>query len=300
MDESQRTRRTRLAVYTLVLIAITVPMLACPSSALAWGNEGHQIVALIAAHELSPSAAKAVQDLLGGADMPSAMVAASTWPDEIRPSRPQTAPWHYVNIEIGTAGYDAARDCPRDDCVVAQIEREEHIIADRTLLPAVRAEALRFLIHFVGDIHQPLHASDDHDRGGNEIHIIYNGTTMNMHSLWDRDMIERLGDDAPTIASKLESGAEAEARIKLKSGTPADWANESFRLAKTEIYAQFHANNGEGAPIVIPVLYVNGERSAVSEQLLAAGLRLGWLLNKTWPSAVPRVRTLHQSNRSIP
>ena len=83
--------------------------------------------------------------------------------------------WHYVNIKIMNTGYDAARDCQNDACVVAQIQKDAAIVGDRTLAQPVRAEALRFLLHFVGDLHQPLHAADNHDRGGNEVWIVLNG-----------------------------------------------------------------------------------------------------------------------------
>ena len=283
VSNSESTRLITSRPVALLLRAILLSVLVWPSPVLAWGNEGHQIVALIAAHELTPAAEKAVVDLLGGTNIASTMAVASTWADEIRPTRPETAPWHYVNIEIGSAGYDADRDCPKDDCVVAQIQRDEQIIADKTLSPAVRAEALRFLIHFVGDIHQPLHAADDHDRGGNEIQIIYNGTTMNMHALWDKDMVQQLGDDPKAIASTLNSSVTSTLRSELQSGTPTDWVNESFRLAKSEVYAKYRVAQGDNSPIIITPTYVVGEKSTVSGQLIAAGLRLAWMLNKTWP-----------------
>lgn len=116
---------------------------------------------------MPPEAKAGVADLLGG-DPFTAMAAVSDWADRIRWDRHQTAPWHYVDIPIGSQGYSPARDCPDGDCVVAQITREEAVVADKHLLRPVRAEALKFLIHFVGDIHQPLHAANNNDRGGNE------------------------------------------------------------------------------------------------------------------------------------
>ena len=118
-----------LAATMLVIDVVRKP-------ASAWGLEGHQIVAHIAARELTPAARAQVQDLLGG-EAARAMVEASTWADEVRPTRPATAPWHFVNIPIGSGGYEPRRDCPRDDCVVAQIERDARIVGDRQLLPAV-------------------------------------------------------------------------------------------------------------------------------------------------------------------
>jgi hypothetical protein len=88
------------------------------------------------------------------------MVLDSSWADEIRAQRPDTTQWHYVNIEIGSHGYDAARDCAEDNCVVAQIVRDGRILSDPRAPTAQKAEALRFLIHFVADVYQPLHAAD--------------------------------------------------------------------------------------------------------------------------------------------
>ena len=107
----------------LIAIAAIAAAVVMPSAALAWGHEGHEVVALIAASELSPAAKAQVEQLLGG-DAASTMADVSTWADKIRRDRPQTGPWHYVNIEITSGGYDAARDCPNDACVVAQIRKD--------------------------------------------------------------------------------------------------------------------------------------------------------------------------------
>jgi nuclease S1 len=152
------------------------------AAAFAWGAEGHHLVARIAADELTPRAKAAVADLLGG-DATAGMIRASTWADEIRPSRPETAPWHYVNIEITSTGYDAARDCPNDACVVAQVERDAKIVWDSAISKPVRADALRFLIHFVGDMHQPLHCSDNQDHGGSSVRVVFEGHRTNLHAI---------------------------------------------------------------------------------------------------------------------
>ena len=176
------------------LIKTTVGFLAllssalAPSSAWAWGNEGHQIIALIAADRLSPATRAEVADLLGGDARPT-MENVSTWADYIRLTRRDTAPWHYVNIEITASGYNATTDCPAEDCVVAQVEKDARIIADHQLAKPVRAEALRFLIHFVGDLHQPLHCADNRDRGGNEVAVLIGAEETNLHAVWDLSLI---------------------------------------------------------------------------------------------------------------
>ena len=115
--------------------------------------------------------------------------------DQIRMQRPETAPWHYVNIPIHPApdepsDYDATRDCPNDACVVAKIEQFERVLADRQVSQRQRLEALKYLVHFVGDVHQPLHTSNDHDRGGNEVPVTFMGRQTNLHAVWDTGIIE--------------------------------------------------------------------------------------------------------------
>ena len=149
------------------------------------GSRGPSDCCTIAADQLTPAAKLQVQQLLGTDDAATVMMDVSTWADEIRLQRPNTAPWHFVNIPVGAAGYNRARNCPHDDCVVAQIERDARIVDDRQLAAPIRAEALRFLIHLVGDLHQPLHAADNGDRGGNQVHVLSRRRNTNLHAVWD-------------------------------------------------------------------------------------------------------------------
>jgi hypothetical protein len=263
----------------LITVAAIVAAVVMPSAAWAWGTEGHEIVALIAASELTPAAKARVEQLLGG-NAASAMADVSTWADKIRRYRPETAPWHYVDIEITSAGYDAASDCPNDACVVAQVQREVAIVGDKTLAQPVRAEALRFLIHFVGDVHQPLHASDNHDRGGNEVRVVLNGERKNLHSVWDTDVVEALGDDPGTIAPALERQITPEEKRQWSQGSAVDWANQSFQIAKTKIYPTLPGSGGTDAPVILPPDYTQRQAGITRTQLERAGVRLATLLNK--------------------
>ena len=129
----------------LISAALILAFGIAPIPCLAWGVEGHRIIAAIAADELTPAAKTQIEQLLGSGDVSAAMMDASTWADEIRLQRPQTAPWHFVDIPIGSAGYDYLRDCIRQNCVVSQIDRTERAFADKRVLASGRAEALRFL-----------------------------------------------------------------------------------------------------------------------------------------------------------
>ena len=249
-----------------------------PSTAWAWGREGHRIVALIAADRLTPATRAGVADLLGP-DVRGAMEGASTWADEIRGERPQTQRWHFVDIEISVDGYDPARDCPDADCVVAQIRKDEHLVADTRLPRPVRAEALRFLIHFIGDVHQPLHCADHHDRGGNAVRVFIGGKETNLHAVWDTMVVAALGDDPAAVSAHLEARITPRQAHAWSHGGPADWANESFVIAKRAIYGPLRVADGTAEPIQLPDDYAVRERPLAAGQLEKAGVRLAMVLN---------------------
>ena len=251
---------------------------ALPSTCLAWGAEGHRIVAAIAADELTPAARKQVEQLLG-ADALVGMMEASTWADEIRLKRPDTARWHFVDIPIRSDGYDPARDCRADDCVVGQIDRDARIIADRQLAVPVRAEALRFLIHFVGDVHQPLHAADNDDRGGNRLRVVLRQHHTNMHAVWDVDVVRALGRSPEEIAVRLEREITPTRQKVWSAGTSRDWANETFQIARREVYGRVSGQGGTDAEIVLPPDYARKESDLAALQLEKAGVRLATVLN---------------------
>lgn len=240
----------------------------------AWGPRGHAIIARIAADNLTPAAHLQLSQLLGG-DAPALMVLESGWADEIRADRPETAPWHFVNIEVGSSGYDAKRDCPKDNCVVRQIERDVGLLRDERAPVAARRDGLRFLIHFVGDLHQPLHATDRHDKGGNNFTIYEGRKRSNLHRVWDEDLVEALGPDPLADAADIEAALPAGEKARMMAGTPADWANETFQTGTREIYARLPAQG----PVRLPRDYASRERAVVRQQLARAGFRLAMLLN---------------------
>jgi hypothetical protein len=247
-------------------------LMAAPGRALAWGAQGHEIVAALALRELTPVARGQVAHLLGGEAM---MIHDANWADEVRDQRRDTSAWHYVNIPLQAPGYDPGRNCPRDDCVVAQIERDMRVLGDRRASDGTRAEALRFLIHFVADVHQPLHAADDGDRGGNDIHVAIGRERATLHKVWDADVVAVLGHDTLGIANGLERNLSAAQRKAWANGTPAGWANESLGIARNEIYPPI-----EGRRFVrLPRDYAEREAAVARMQLSKAGVRLAWLLN---------------------
>jgi len=203
------------------------------TNALCWGREGHQIVVVIAESHLSATARERVRQILGP---DTSLAAVSTWADEIRPSRPETAPWHYVDIPLNASAIDLTRDCPKEDCVTAAISRFIAVLRDNTSSPDAKNEALKFVVHFEADLHQPLHCADDHDRGGNDVHVTFFGTNANLHSVWDTMLIERIDSDPGHYANRLDANLKDSAIRVFEQGTVEDWAVESHGVAQKVVY----------------------------------------------------------------
>jgi hypothetical protein len=269
--------RSATAAAALCFAALLLPASAAP--ALAWGSEGHHIAAEIAEQFLEPSTAHQVRDLLA-IDNETTLAQASTWADGIRPQRPETARWHYVNIPInppeGTPpAYDARRDCPTGDCVVAAIGRFEAVLRDKSAPPRQRLEALKWLVHLVADINQPLHCADNQDRGGNDVYVDFMGRRTNLHAVWDSGILAaaHISDERAYALELAHSISPAEAE-KWRSGTPADWADDSYGVASNLIYGVWPHSPG-----ALPASYEEKAIYVVQVQLEKAGVRLAAVLD---------------------
>jgi hypothetical protein len=181
-----------LAPCALLLLAGIAP------AAHAYGPEGHAMIADMAEHHLSEGAATEVRRLLA-IEGHMRLDEVSSWPDAIRAAQPSTGPWHFVDIPLNQAGYDEARDCHEGgskeaNCVASELPRLIAVLASpRSKSPnndAVRLDALKWVVHLVGDAHQPLHDADNADRGGNDVRFWYFGAQTNLHSVWDGGVIE--------------------------------------------------------------------------------------------------------------
>jgi len=275
-----------------------------PSPAFAWGDEGHEVVGLIADHYLKPEVRRRVQALLAGdaTDLTAKDIAhEATWADKYRDQDRagakvrylQTRNWHFVDLEL--AGVDlngacfgqprlppgtAASNGPADDCVIDKIGEFWAELKDPATEEAERRLALQFLLHFVGDIHQPLHAADNHDQGGNRDTVNAPGiATNNLHHDWDTEFVARLGSNETEIAQRLIANIKDSQRARWSAGTPADWALESFAVAKSHAY-------GLLPPLKSPyhyeltAAYVADATGVTAEQLSKAGVRLAFVLNQ--------------------
>jgi hypothetical protein len=251
--------------------AIAASLLIFPQPrAWAWGSEGHRIIADIAWANLNPATLATLRQFLGDNDLAS----ISTWADDIRSGRPETGPWHYVDIPPDSGGYEA-KDCPDDNCIVARINQFARILGDPKQPFAARSEALKFVVHFVGDLSQPFHAMAD-ARGGNDIPVSVFGATQcgdypcNLHSVWDTELIRHTGLREHLYAGELEEMITAD-HLRAGSADPVAWANDSLQLAK-QAWVQPQTNIDED--------YYLRERPVVDRQLALAGLRLARLLNE--------------------
>jgi hypothetical protein len=249
----------------------------------AWGPEGHSIVAEIAQRRLTPTAAFAVATILGRG---VSLASVSMWADDVRPSRPETYNWHFVNIPLEDSSYDPARHCApssKGDCVVAELER---LRSELRCAPgdAAKNEALRFAVHFIADVHQPLHTvSEKH--GGNQVLVATyiagatctgrctpNPTSTNLHAVWDATILHKAAWDWGTLVEVVEKNLPQYLQGASPSDQPKDWAIETHRIAQA-VWAATPANG------VIDEEYYRMALPLTLQQLARAGVRLAAFLN---------------------
>jgi S1/P1 Nuclease len=242
--------------------------------AAAWGASGHSIVAEIAQRRLHPRALQAVKKLLGGE---KSLASIASWPDDITLLRPDTTNWHFVNIPYDATDYVPARDCadtPKGDCVINAIARSRAVLADARAPARQRAEALKFLVHFVGDVHQPLHCADRNDAGGNKVAVTFFGTSMSLHAVWDYGIIDKHTFDWGQYVDEIERDSVAGKDLaRLQGGTPVQWALEAHKLAVDVVYVL-------PEDLKLSDDYYRSARPVVDRQLALAGVRLARLLNE--------------------
>jgi len=280
-------------------------LLLLPIAAHAWGDEGHEIIALIAWNYLNPLVREKVTLLLSSdsshltAD--DGIAAEATWADRLRDADRSTdkahydatREWHYADIELGDPDIDAACFAhpqlpsgtyasagPAHACIVDKIDEFRRELADPRLPQSERLVALQFLLHLIGDLHQPLHLGDDQDRGGNDKRVealgIHAGT---LHHYWDTVFVERLGEHSATVAQALIADISPEQRREWRGGTPAAWAMQSFELARKVAYGELPRPDAAGR-YRLGETYVREATATVRLQLERAGVRLAQVLNE--------------------
>jgi hypothetical protein len=239
---------------------ILIAALCVPQQALSWGAEGHQVIAKLAEAQLTPKARSEVNRLL--AQEPDAtMVSVSTWADEHK--SPATAAWHYVNFPRDTCNYVPERDCPDGKCLVAAINKQVDVLSSDAS-DDKRLHALKYVIHFVGDVHQPLHAGYGDDRGGNNFHVQEFMHSSNLHAVWDTGLIRYVNPDADSLAARLSKGELSDATFDA-----VKVAEESCRIVARP---SFYPGRLVDAP------YIEEYTPVMEQRLTVAGARLASLL----------------------
>jgi hypothetical protein len=316
-----------------VIIAgfLSLAITSHPAPAGAWGCKGHEVVALLAEKHLTAHALQMAKKILAEGPIDPAlsryckegridpMTDASTWPDDYRPLHPETAPWHYVDIPRGTTHREVEKYCdPKDSCVTRAITDQLAILRSADADTQKKADALRFVIHFVGDLHQPLHAISNNDLGGNCVPVTFFGEMPqlrnpqleiyypNLHSVWDTDILEKAtaGKTVEQVAADLDQSFKK--KIARWQKGPADldaWAWESYQLGVRKVYAKLPVGIPVEAPQPVQSCaddnhisarmlklnerieepYQNMAAPIVRQRITQAGARLALLLNQIWP-----------------
>lgn len=282
-----------IRLKVLAAAGLFAGLLAAPSHAWGWGKDGHDLVGKIADKFLTLKARKAVNELVHGSQFKSLGDGGlPNWADAIRGSKffnnkyKGMGNWHFVDIDVTMA---PPAPLPEKDTVIGAIKRFRGDMVNPKKTLTDRREALFFIAHFIGDIHQPLHCAErDSDRGGNEVHVRVLGDdphTTNLHKVWDVDLVEEAmgGVSTTDYAARLVNGVSNADRKKHAAGKLEDWILESHQIAKASVYT----DGGKPIPVVkgkphrLSDDYMTNGAEIVELQLLRGGIRLAQVLNDT-------------------
>lgn len=289
------------------------------SSAIAWGPVGHAAVGGIADRLLFASAREQVALLLardvdkhGNPSGRTKLEEVASWADEVRQSPSDRPMRHYDDIQICGPVLTTPEWCPANgECATHQIEELKTVLADASKLERDRNEALKWIVHLVGDLHQPLHAADNvyragkkdkegnaDDRGGNDVAVTLPGSQAHrkLHGVWDTELVslsfgQTASDHTFLLPSTLDALAATASQIppSQTAGTPLVWAKESNRLARTIAYKLPGFKCGEPDDSVVPLskAYVNKAEQLIPKRIELGGVRLARLLNELFGAVPP-------------
>ena len=275
----------------LAALCSVLALFSFAAPAQAYWEYGHETVARIAWLQMRPDTRARVAALLRQGrlletpDCPVATIEqASVWADCIKPLGDRFSyaySWHYQNVDV-CKPFDLKAACKDGNCVSAQIERTARLVADRTVPTGERLQALAFLIHFVGDLHQPMHAGDHGDLGGNRVAAKYGviGGRANLHGIWDGWLAERAISTPPAGAAALLAGVPD--RERIAQGTVEDWSREMWEKSGSQAYRSLLGDPCRAAPAERPTLDEAEVRALiplVRDNVVAGGIRLARLLD---------------------
>ncbi len=271
-------------------ILLAALIFSATAPAQAYWEYGHESVARIAEANMSAKARANMQRLLRAAPLLGTPKCAmrdiadvSVWADCIKGDRVRwgyTNSWHYQNVDI-CKPFDLKSACADGNCVSAQIDRNVALLSNKALPAHVRLEALAFLVHFVGDIHQPLHAGDRADRGGNDLKTTYGVMPgYNLHSVWDGLLADRALSAAPSIVRSFSPAEKA----SVEQGNVRLWSEENWAVSRDIAYPRAMDGAPCGAkptaPVTIDEADVAASRAALRQQVERGGIRLARLLDE--------------------
>jgi len=288
---------------------VALVLLAAAPLVFAWGPQGHRTIGAIADRLLTPETHAQLLEILaddrdkfGNPSGRTTLEAVSVWADEVRGTSADRPAWHYDDIPI-CGPRDKARYCPDGQCNSEQLKRLTAVLGDSRTPARERAEALKWIVHLLGDLHQPLHAANNADLGGNRVAVALAGVHTRgrdtLHKAWDNDLVQlvlhaRDHQRPPPEIDPLASEA-AHLEREVGQGTPDSWARESNNLARNVAYHYpgFACNSVPSGIVVLDAEYLDDAELVVRERLLLAGARLATLLN----SALARAQ--HVSPRRL-
>jgi len=288
----------------IVLLSFSL-LLCAGQQAFSWGDDGHKTVALIAQQCLTPDVKKKITAMLA-ADTDNLtkhdIASEATWADKYRDENDrkdhyeQTQNWHFTDIEIDNPDLSSAcfgrqalpdgtlaSNGPAKACAVDKIEQFEAELAAANTDAEERLFALKFILHFVGDLHQPLHSSDHDDRGGNDVKVVVDGfphkSKDELHGFWDTQFVDGIAVLPATLAKNLLAQITPADANTWTAGGPEDWAMEAFNISRTDSYGSPPLSKNEVQHL--DSSYVDTAEMDVSLQLSRAGIRLASVLNKS-------------------
>lgn len=270
-------------VKTLALSCFLLSLSLSPP-AHAWNTLGHRLVCEIAWQKIKPTTKQWLQSLRKQANSRYKTFAQScSWADRARNTTHQsTYSYHFVNVDRNATHVNIDRDCPGGDCILSAIQRYQHLLSQPARGKKAlqrQHQALMFLGHFIADIHQPLHVSYAHDRGGNLQAITINGKQTNAHSLFDGDLLKPSGPITKQ-AEKLIASISARKEAHWTTSSIVDWANESYSITRA-FYSRYV--DGTDTAITVDEDFRQKYEAIVIEQIQKAGVRLAETLNNIAP-----------------
>ena len=262
---AEKRKGTMKKLISTGLIFLTVLLFTAPN-AFAWGPQAHQAIGWIADQHLTPEIKKTLTNRYNIRRLER----VAKWADTVRKKKKQ-GPWHYVNIAEGKLFYEKNRDCKTGECVVEKIITFTQVLKNNTASNEEKTTAINYLAHLVGDAHQPLHAGNRNDRGGNSIPIQFRGDKTNLHALWDSGLLQGGYGKMPGYAERLNLGITPQSIEEWGNLSAEIWINESRLFAIDHVYKLTTPMSKE---------YIRRSREIVDLRIRQAGVRLALLLNQ--------------------